>query len=113
MTVAAGGMAYLTIVSYQETTQVQTSGGIEQVVTQSKKTLKVESIKEGRIYVRNTGDQDLEDLSFYIDGRPVNVTGIQCAPGKTCVYTIQETVECGTDDECDLQISDYMFWFCH
>lgn len=108
MTIAAGGMAYLTITTFQESAQTGAEAGSQQIFTQAGKTLKVESAEGGKIYIRNIGSQNLEKPVVYIDGKPVNITGCETVePGKVCVITIEELIDCGPDQKCTLQISDY------
>jgi flagellin-like protein len=96
MTVAAAGMAYLTITSYQSQSQAGTQGGIESIGTTTRTQLKIESVAAGKIYLRNLGSEIFENPNFYVEGRPLEVSGPdQCQPGKVCVYEGARTCQLG------------------
>jgi len=103
MTVAAGGMAYLAIVSYQETSQTEVSGGIERIVTQAGQQVKVESVKDGTIYMRNIGTSTITDMRIYADGREVgNCDNVE--KNKYCIIRVNQTIACGSDHKCTLTV---------
>ena len=107
MTVAAAGMAYLTIVTYQSETQSGTQGGLETLGTRTRTQLKIESVSGGKIYLRNLGSETFENPAFYIEGKPLNFTGPEdCEPGKICVYTVLENVTC--TGPCELTMGEDM-----
>jgi flagellin-like protein len=95
MTVAAAGMAYLTITGYQTQSQAGTQGGIETIGTSTRTQVKIESVAAGKIYLRNMGSETFENPDFYVEGKPLNVTGPdECLPGKVCVFTVTENITC-------------------
>jgi flagellin-like protein len=100
MTVAAAGMAFLTITSYQGQAESGTQGGIETIGTSTRTQIKIEAVAAGQIYIRNQGSETFENPRFYVEGRPIDVTGPDgCLSGKTCVFTITEDIECIGDCE--------------
>ena len=107
MTVAAAGMAYLTITTYQSETQAGTQGGLETLSTRTRTQLKIESVSGGKIYLRNMGSETFMNPTFYVEGKLLNFTGpLECEPGKLCVYTVLENVTCtGT---CELDMGEDM-----
>lgn len=107
MTIAAAGMAYLTIVSYQSQSQAGSQGGLETLSASTKTQLKIESVSGGKIYLRNLGTETFENPNFYVGGQPLEVSGPdECQPGKICVYEVQEEVECTGD--CKLSMGEDM-----
>lgn len=107
MTVAAAGMAYFTITTFQTQTATGAQGGLRTLTETSKTQLKIESVSGGKVYLRNLGSETFENPLFYIENRPVNFTGPdKCEPGKICVYTIQEAVNC--TGECELSMGEDM-----
>lgn len=103
MTVAAGGMAYITITSFQQTTQAQGAGGIQQLGQQAGTILKVESVKGGTVYIRNIGTTDITGVKIYADGKEIGSCD-EVAEGKYCIIQLNETVDCGADQKCTLTI---------
>ena len=95
MTVAAGGMAYITITSYQSQASASTEGGIESIASSSKRQLKIESVADGKIYLRNLGTENFQGAAFYIDGRPLDVT----SSARNAVFYGDKAIDrspCGT-----------------
>jgi flagellin-like protein len=104
MTVAAAGMAFLTITTYQSEAQSGSEGGLEKLATTSSTNLKIESVSAGKILLRNLGSKTFDNPSFYVDGRPLSTSGpSECEPGKVCVFTVTETVSC-TGNNCELSM---------
>jgi flagellin-like protein len=108
MTVAAGGMAYITLQSYQEQVQQGSTESTENLATIGKSQARIESIAGGKVYVRNMGAEPLRNIELLVEGRPVEAIGPdECDSGKLCVFEIQEELECQGD--CSVQvISQYV-----
>lgn len=103
MTVAAGGMAYITITTFQQTTQAQGAGGVQQLGQQAGTILKVESVTGGTVYIRNIGTTDVSKVKVYADGKEVGACDA-VEQGEYCIIQINQTVDCGSDQRCDLTI---------
>jgi flagellin-like protein len=100
MTVAAAGMAYLTITTYQTQTAASGEGGLETLGTRARTQLKIESVAGGKIYLRNLGTDTFTGAQFFVEGRPLNVSGpVECNAGSVCVYEVEEDVNCTGDCE--------------
>jgi len=97
MTVAAGGMAYVTLQTYQEQVSVSTETGTEHVSSLGKTQVKVEEASDGKFYVRNLGSEPLRKISILVEGRPIDVTGPEeCESGKVCVFEMSGAINCPT-----------------
>jgi flagellin-like protein len=74
MTIAAAGMAYLTIVSYQEQAARASETGVEAIGSAALSQVKVESIKDGKLYLRSIG-ASCESVIAQVGNEPAQILG--------------------------------------
>jgi flagellin-like protein len=99
MTIAAAAMAYLTIVGYQEQAGTASQSGVESL-TGSQIMLRIESVAEGDIYLRNLATNRFTGAKFYLDGAPLETAGPgECVSGQVCVFVVSETLNCSGTHE--------------
>jgi flagellin-like protein len=103
MTIAGGALAYMTILSYKIPATEASQAGADNLAASSNNKLKIESVSDGVIYLRNLGEETFTSVTFYINGRPLNTTGPEvCGAGKTCAYAIAETLACTNEGRLDM-----------
>lgn len=93
MTISAGGLAYLTITGYQNEAARSGMSGMEQTFESLSEQVKVESISNGQMIVRNTGSRSIEDFSplVLVNGIPVQSISSKgtLAPGETAIIDLR------------------------
>lgn len=91
MAIAAAAMAYLTITTFQNQATEGASGGLETLATKTKTQLRIETVSDGKIYVRNLGTTPLIGANFFVNGKPIQTSGTdECEAGRLCTYTVTE-----------------------
>lgn len=102
MTISAGGLAYLTVTGYQQQVEQGSSASNEEMLEQMQTQVRVESVNNGQLILRNIGTRALQDETFtaFVGNVPVVLlANPDCAdlePGKTCTADI--VVQQNTDD---------------
>jgi flagellin-like protein len=92
MTVAAAGMAFLTITTYQNQASGSSEGGIEKLAAAGQSQIKVESLGNGRIYLRSFG-VPCQDLIVQVGNEPAQVLG-DCNTSLS-IFNITSSCESG------------------
>ena len=91
VSLAAGAYLFLSMTMSQTTTAAQQS--ISQTVTQMTKSFAIEAVSGGKIWVRNTGQVPISNLTIYIDGAPANTSNVVIQPGEVGVIQIYDAVD--------------------
>ena len=91
VSLAAGAYLFLSMTVSQTTTAAQ--HGISQTMTQMTKSFTIEAVSGGKIWVRNTGQVPISNLTIYIDGAPANTSNVVIQPGEVGVIQIYDAVD--------------------
>ena len=91
VSLAAGAYLFLSMTMSQTTTAAQQ--GISQTMTQMTKSFTIEAVSDGKIWVRNTGQVPISNLTIYIDGAPANTSNVVIQPGEVGVIQIYDAVD--------------------
>jgi flagellin-like protein len=91
ISLAAGAYLFLSMTMSQTTTAAQQ--GISQTMTQMTKSFTIEAVSGGKIWVRNTGQVPISNLTIYIDGAPANTSNVVIQPGEVGVIQIYDAVD--------------------
>jgi len=91
ISLAAGAYFFLSMTMSQTTTAAQQ--GISQTMTQMTKSFTIEAVSGGKIWVRNTGQVPISNLTIYIDGAPANTSNVVIQPGEVGVIQIYDAVD--------------------
>jgi len=119
MTVAAAGMAYLTIVSYQEEVESGTGSSLEELAASGMSSIKVESLADGKLYIRSHGNP-CEGLMIQVGSQAPEELGdcntdstltafdltSQCPEGVTGQVTMKITGSHGISHTQSIQCTD-------
>jgi len=119
MTVAAAGMAYLTIVSYQEEVESGTGSSLEELAASGMSSIKVESLADGKLYIRSHGNP-CEGLMIQVGSQAPEELGdcntdstltafdltSQCPEGVTGQVTMKITGSHGISSVQSIQCTD-------
>jgi flagellin-like protein len=91
ISLAAGAYLFLSMTMSQTTTAAQQ--GISQTMTQMTKSFTIEAVSDGKVWVRNTGQVPISNLTIYIDGAPANTSNVVIQPGEVGVIQIYDVVD--------------------
>ncbi len=92
ITVSVAGLAYVFEVANYDAAASGSSSYVATVAQSPVKSFKVESIDINKIYIRNTGGDDLTDIRVYLNGNPAkyNVTPSVIGDGQVGTITIYD-----------------------
>jgi flagellin-like protein len=91
ISLAAGAYLFLSMTMSQTTAAAQQ--GISQTMTQMTKSFTIEAVSGGKVWVRNTGQVPISNLTIYIDGAPANTSNVVIQPGEVGVIQIYDAVD--------------------
>ncbi|MBI4018682.1 MAG: hypothetical protein HY364_00325 [Candidatus Aenigmarchaeota archaeon] len=91
ITVAITGFSFTFLGRTQNVLENETREAAEVEITKTQESFRVVSTQGNKIYIRNTGPHDLQNLEFFVDGSPAEVTsncpeGIK--PQTVCIFEI-------------------------
>lgn len=93
MTISAGGLAYLTLTTYQEEAARGGMAGAEGTFQAIGEQVRIESVQDGKVIMRNIGSRTIEDFEplLVINGIPVQGVSSKTtlAPGETTVVDLR------------------------
>ena len=100
ISLAAGAYLFLSATMSQTTAAAQQ--GISQTMTQMTKSFAIEAVSGGKIWVRNTGQVPISNLTIYIDGAPANASNVVIQPGDVGVIQIYDVVDTSRPREIEI-----------
>jgi hypothetical protein len=97
ITIAIAGIAYTFMSTTMASTTAAASSAIDTTTTGMATSFVIDSIDVAKVYVRNTGQTAISDLSAYINDMPAhyNFAQSQITPGQVGTITIYDFIEEG------------------
>jgi len=104
MTVAAAGMAYLTIVSYQEEATAGSGRGFEDLSARASSAIEVESLADGRLYIRSRG-RACEALMIQVGSQAPEALGDCDTESTLTVFDLQSQCPPGISGMVEMKVT--------
>jgi flagellin-like protein len=102
ITISLAAGAYLFLFATMSQTTAAAQQGISQTMTQMTKSFTIEAVSGGKVWVRNTGQVPISNLTIYIDGAPANASNVVIQPGDVGVIQIYDVVDTSRPREIEI-----------